>query len=61
MAESGPVFVMLTGHEREAHEWVSRAGGLWVFRLFEVQVNGKPESGTRVAVLVTDIDEPGEP
>jgi hypothetical protein len=62
VAEPRPIFVTLTGHERDSHEWVSRAGGLWRFGLFEVQVNGRPNSGTRFAYLVTDLDdEPGEP
>lgn len=58
MAERRPIFVTVGLREREEHEWVSRAGGLFVFKLVQVVVDNRPAE--RFAVLVTDLDLPEE-
>lgn len=58
MAERGPVFCTISLKERDSHEWVSRAGGLFLFKLVEIQVDARARE--RFALLVTDLDMPEE-
>jgi hypothetical protein len=59
VAERGPVSFTLSLKERDSHEWVSRAGGLFIFQLVEIQIDHRMRE--RIAILVTDLDLPEEP